>query len=247
MKNRILLLMLMLPFQFLNVIGFAQTINWKPTDMKTIAAEYRKVADYYNRISKVSMQITYTSFQTHTSTAIIDKSIGFYKKDGLNYHTYIMGNRTIQNSKYKFTINEESKTILVWNPDKKINTVMELDEKRLDSTIIVSLQTAQSVKGSRYRIEYQKGLGIEAIEYFVSKTGFVNEIEFFYCRNYVNEEGANETVYPRLNILFTDINTKYVPVKNDFENSKYFFEKDSVLYLNPTYKLYKIRDYRSVR
>jgi hypothetical protein len=246
MKNRILLLFL-ITFQFLKVTGFAQVINWKPVDVKVIANEYQKVADFYNRTNKISMQITYTSYQTHTSTVVADKSVGFYKKDGLNFHIYIMGNRTIQNSKYKFTINEESKTILVWNVDNKINSIMDFDEKKLDSTLIVSIKAAQIKNGTRFRLDYKKGSEIEAIEYSVSKLGFINELDFFYCRINVNEEGNNEVVYPHLNITFTDVNTKYVPLKNEFDENKYFVEKDKILQLIPTYKSYKLRDYRKTK
>jgi hypothetical protein len=158
-----------------------------------------------------------------------------------------MGNRTIQNSKYKFTINEESKTILVWNVDNKINSIMDFDEKKLDSTLIVSIKAAQIKNGTRFRLDYKKGSEIEAIEYSVSKLGFINELDFFYCRINVNEEGNNEVVYPHLNITFTDVNTKYVPLKNEFDENKYFVEKDKILQLIPTYKSYKLRDYRKTK
>lgn len=247
MKNRVLLLILMIAFQFLEVTSFAQIINWKPADVKIFVNEYQKVADYYNRTNKISMQMTYTSFQTHTVTDVADKSVGFYKKDGLYYHTYIMGNRTIQNSKYKFTVNEESKTILVSDVDDKVNTIMNFDEKKLDSTLIVSLKMAQLNNGTRFRIDYKKGSEIEAIEYSVSKLGFVNELDFFYCHINVNEEGNNEVVYPHLNISFTDVNAKYVALTNEFDEKKYFFEKDEKLQLSSLYKSYKLRDYRKIK
>ena len=244
MKNRNLFFVLVLLFQLLRLSGFAQTINWQPTTVKMIAGEYRKAVQYYGNLKALSMQMTYTSYKSHSSAEATDKSVGFFKKEGSTYHSYIMGTRTIQNNRYKFTINESSKMIMVWDNDTTANSVVDLDEKKLDSSLIVSMKMARLKDETRIRIDYKEEFEIQAIEYSISKSGFVKEIVFYYRRNYVNDQGDNELIYPRLNILFSDINTGYISDKGEFDEGKYFFEKDKILQLNPSYQTYKLRDYR---
>jgi hypothetical protein len=223
---------------------FAQTINWQLTTIKGITNEYRKAAHYYSNLKALSMQMTYTSFKSPTSTEVADKSVGFFKKDKSNYHSYFMGIRTIQNNKYKFTINEFSKMIMVWNKDTTAYSIVDLDEKKLDSSLIISIKIAHLTEETRIRIDYKKNIEIQTIEYSISKFGYIKEIILNYCRNFVNDQGENELTYPRLNISFSDINAKYIANRDEFDESKYFFEKDSILQLKPLYQTYKLRDYR---
>lgn len=234
----------MLITQFLCVSLYAQKIEWKTIDTNMLIKDFQSVLHNYENMKTYSMQLTYISYKDSVTQEVSDRSVGFYKKDKQHYHSYIMENRTIQNDQYKFVVDEYNKMIIVSKPDSIASSGLGIGTANLNTSAIAFVKKTIINGENRYRIEYENGLDITAIEYIISKEGLIKEISMFYNRSIIGEKGNVEVINPRVVMTFTSVSKKFTPDKQEFDHLKYFTEKDNKLYPASEFSNYEIYDYR---
>jgi len=64
----------------------------------------KKLSDWYKDEEAYSMDIEIRTYKEFSSDLVHDSKKGYVKKKGRNFHSYMMGTHSIQNSKYKITL-----------------------------------------------------------------------------------------------------------------------------------------------
>jgi hypothetical protein len=227
--------------------NFAQNGNgWEKIEITDFENNTKHVADFYNGLTKFSINITHASYKGHSSLVAHEKMSGYFKRDGKNYKSSMMGILTIQNEKAKIVIDTMGKTILVAHPDSfEPSDVVSLEyiqgKKNLKST---TKKTED--KSVRYKLEYKTGR-YSACEILLSNEGSINEIVFLFRESFrVNPSDENsEMASPKAIISYKDLKKNPVFDKAEFDFSNYIngIETGTPVGVKK-YKDYKIVDTR---
>jgi hypothetical protein len=220
--------------------------SWEKIEITDFEVNTKQVAEFYNGLTKFSVNITHASYKGHSTLVAHEKMSGYFKRDGKNYKSSMMGILTIQNEKAKIVIDTMGKTILVAHPDSfEPSDVITLEyiqgKKNLKST---TKKTED--KAVRYKLEYTSGK-YSACEILFSNEGAINEIVFLFRESFrVNPIDENsEMASPKAIISYKDLKKNPVFDKAEFDISNYInlpVKGEPVGVKN--YKEYKIVDTR---
>jgi len=235
---------------FISVVNIitlnGQAIIWKNISVEEAAKVYIALNNHYCKTSSYSLKVKYSSFQDYYTSSEHETSSGYFCKYGSNYHSYLMGIHTIQNANYKIVLDTSRKIVAVLNPDKafeKSITMIDYNEILKNCTAI---KVAIVGNEKHYRVEFKETYYVNAYEYAINNTGWLNELTLFYNKNYVDEDGKEKNVKPRLKITFSDIKENVKEEKNEFDENKYFSKLGYKIILNNKYKNYYLSDQRVV-
>lgn len=220
--------------------------SWEKTDIADFEKNTKQAADFYKGLTKFSVNITHASYKGNTTTVAHEKVNGYFKRDGKNYKSSMMGILTIQNEKAKIVIDTTGKTILIASPDS------------FESSDIVSLEAIQAKKdlkttskktegkSTRYKLEYTSGK-YSTCELLLDEEGAIKEIVFLFRDKYrmnPNDE-KSEMVSPKAVISYTDLKKNPVINPSEFAISNYvdLSEKETPVGVK-SYKEYRIVDTR---
>ena len=64
----------------------------------------KKLSDWYKDEDTYSMDIEIRTYKEFSSDLVHDSQRGFVKKKGRNFHSFMMGTHSIQNNKYRITL-----------------------------------------------------------------------------------------------------------------------------------------------
>jgi hypothetical protein len=234
-------------FLLLALISEAQSEKSEYVGRAAMAQVFEQMNNWFKNTSAYSMTVTHASYENYTTTVPADKAVGYFKKDKNNYHSFLMGIHTIQNSTYKIVLDTADKIMMVANPDQLVWNTYTPDD------YVLLLKTCSTIKLSivgadkKYRIEFEKGYPLSAYEFIIDADGLPKEVVSYYAQEIKkDEEDKNSAkVKPRVSISFSGYKKNAVfNYKTEFDESKYFIRKGSKLLATENYKDFKFSDQR---
>lgn len=234
---------------FILVLSFKPNpVSWTNADLKEVAKELKEMQLSYSKINTYSVSVNYFTFDTKSEmNEIQDKSKGYYVKFGKNCKSHLLGIYSIQNEKYRITIDSSKKIIHVTNAFEFRDPGFSMNDyiKILSICKMVKQMKEKDVVG--YRFETKNKEGIIAQEVFL-ENGITKEVNVFYANEHFTRENNSikkEIVYPKLQVVFSGFNQKITPIAADFSTNKIFIiDRDKRIKLTSEYKGFKLIDGR---
>jgi len=226
--------------------AFKYSTKWTTINKDDAAKELLEMGKKINEIKIYSFHVTYKSYEGHDLTIPHQTMEGFLIKSGINSFNYLGETYTIQNKKLRVIIDSVKKVIKVTDPMEDVEGKANIND------YIKSMEFCKEIKKSldnsivAYRLENKAKRGIVAHEIYLEGL-FVKESTLFYANDIskrVNNETKRETVYPKLQILFSDFKSlKKVDIEI-FNTDKFVIIKNGQIVLNDNYKKFKLIDGR---
>jgi len=234
-------------FLFSSLITKAQTGNWTSLGRPEMAKLFDKMNNWFKNTASYSLIITHASYENYNTMVPVERSVGYFKKDKNDYHSFLLGIHTVQNSVYKIVIDSSEKIMMVANPDQLTwNTYTAGDYEVMLKNCVAVKKMNNSVE-KKYRIEFAAGSAISHYEFVFDQDEFLKEVISYYGLE-IKKDGDDKNspkVKPRISILFSGY--KISPVlnyKEEFDESKYFFRKNGKLVPAERYRTFKLSDQR---
>lgn len=227
----------------------AQTSIQLQAEKAEFIESYKKAWAIMTETECYSFKLRYLSFSDHKTKFPTETASGFYTKSGNNYHSYILGVKTVQNASVKISIDSIEKLIILSNPDKitiPITNTEQLEEL-IDNTKKVSKRNEN--KSTVYKIDFKPNDLYESYELKLNEHGVTERMTFFYStirdRDYEESiQGKEISVSPRLEIHFDDFKL-LSKTKEAFFSEKLYVQIDNKsIKKTEGYKAYTVKDYR---
>ena len=201
---------------------------------------------WFKTTPNYSLTVTHASFENYTTEIPYEKSTGYFKKQGENYHSFLLNIHTIQNKEYKIVIDSVDKLMLVANPDhQQWQTYTQEDYSVLLKTC-TALRKSINGRYTFYKMELPDNSPIGAYEFLIDEQHRGREIRWYYNKEVKKDESdPSSAVKPRMNISFSaykeEENFDYTQT---FSESAYFEKKGDKLIPTEKYSKYKLLDQR---
>lgn len=228
---------------FLMSAANAQSVAISKEDMGKV---FGKTNTWFRTTPVYSLAVTHASYEDYTTKTAVEKSSGYFKKEKNNYHSFLIGIHTIQNSQYKIVIDTTQKIIMVSNPDQL--TWLAYTQEDYQAMLKNATATRMNKTGryTFYRVELPEYNPVGAYEFLVDEKGLMREISWYYNREVKKDENDDASrVKPRMGISFSDykedISFNYA---DTFSEALYFEKKNNKLVLTEKYAAFKLLDQR---
>lgn len=207
---------------------------------------FQKNNDIFLNTQNYRLTVTHASYETYTSELPVEKQTGTFRKDGKNYHSELLGIRTIQNENYKIVIDTATKVILVANPDQLTWTAYTKEDYNFLLKRCTSIRMSKTGRYTFYRMELPENSPIGAYEFLVDENGMTREVNWYYNKEVKKDENdENSKVKPKMSISFSGFKDKIdYNYQDTFSEQPYFTKKDNKLIPTEKYRMYKLMDQR---
>lgn len=227
----------------------SQDVAWKTITKEDMANVFEQLSNWFKNSSAYSFTVTHVSYENYKTIVPYEKSVGYFKRDKNNYHSFLLGIHTIQNKKYKISVDTASKIIMVANTDSSIWDTYKLDDYKVLLESCATIKMFNQTTDKRYRLEFREGYPLSSYEFLIASNGVLKEITWYYAKEVQKDpdDEHSQKVKPRLSITFSDY--KKNPVfnyKNEFDESAYFLNKGNKLVVTEKYKKFEISDQRLI-
>lgn len=211
-----------------------------------MAKIFEQMNNWFKNTATYSLTITHASYEDHKTIVPVEKSVGYFKKDKNNYHSFLLGMHTIQNSNYKIVVDSSEKILMVANPDQLVWNTYTLDDYTYILKNCATIRVTDSGTDKKYRMDFDKEANISSYEFLFNQDGLLKEVVSYYNEEVKKDDDENSPkVKPRISITFSEY--KKNPVlnyKEEFDESKYITKKNDKLIPAEAYKDYKFSDQR---
>ena len=215
-------LKLSLLFVVTTTIVHAQSKSWETTTKENFKSMLDEVSNFYKNQTHYSFDIRHSSFKDKNDTQPFESSNGYMKKSGNSYHSLLMGVQTIQNNRYKVSVDKINEMIMFsdaeellspwdeYNKEGSMEMVMKVEKRMLNSGDV------------QYKAIYQDGLGVDYLIIEKNKAGWTNELIICYeDRLYEDQETRiQEKVAPMVKVKYTNFTQDKVG-PSEFDVSKF--------------------------
>ena len=226
----------------------AQTPLWSSISKDEMAKIFEKMSNSLKNTQSYSMVVTHSSYENYKTNTPFEQSKGYFKKDKNNYHSFLLGIHTIQNTKYKMSVDTSAKVIMVAkNENNSIFDTYQLQDYKDLIDVCSSIKTMDIGTDKQYRLEFKDGYSLSSQEFTVSPDGILKQITLYYAKAVqLDPEDKNSAkVKPRLSISFSEYKKNAAfNYKNEFDESAYFYKSGEKLMLTEKYKHYELSDQR---
>jgi hypothetical protein len=209
------------------------------------AGDFRAVNAAYINTHQVQMDVTYTLFSGYTSTAAFETDRGVFMKQGNNTYSELLGIVSLSNSNATVTLDSNEQTIVVTDPPDKNHTDPSL--VNLDSILKLcsSVEYKELGELNYYRLRFDGVTFFEynAIEVYIDrKTNFLSRLTLYFRMEVdLDEEGdACSKDKPRLEIVYSNINTAPQFAARQFSETKFIGIKGKTITASPAYSNYHL-------
>lgn len=226
----------------------AQIPEWESVSKDNMAKVFEQMSNWYKNNATYSVVVTHASYQTHTTAVPYEKSVGFFKKEKNNYHSFLLGIHTIQNANCKIVLDTANKAMMVANVDNSIWAAYTLEDYKHTLKMCKEIKVMTIDKNKMYRLEYAEGYPLERYEFLVSGDGSLKEIVWYYSKKIpkdIDDENS-EKVKPRLSITISTYKQTQNTSKSEFDETKYFVKKGNKLFPAEKYKNFTLSDQRLI-
>ncbi|MFN3342284.1 MAG: hypothetical protein ACK40M_06275 [Flavobacteriales bacterium] len=222
--------------------------SWTAITVEDMAKETKKIESVYKVNVGYSFTISHITYKNYTTLTPEDKMTGYYIKDAKNnYHSYILGVHTIQNSKVKITVDSVNKSIQINSPDRSFTKEVKLSEVEEMLKICSAVKKQDVTTGKKFRMEFSKTKKYSAYEVWVNSSSQLEKLVMYFNAEFPsnpNDEKSAKTK-PRAEVVFADYKTGIKPLYKDyFDEAKYITLKGDGYVASSAYKDYKIYDLR---
>lgn len=237
--------MMILLFVF-SAFTFQNTINWNEMNRKDAAKELVELNKKMSKIENYSYKVTYKSYEGHFKTVPHETVNGYIMRFGINTISNLGKIYTIQNKKLRVIIDSNTYSIKVTDPMKSNEYDADIEGYTKALEICEKIKKYQSGTTVGYRIENKAKKGVTAHEIHLDN-GKLKESVLYYANEIttrVNNDYKTETVYPRLEMLYTDFTELKKTDEGLFSTNSIIEEVKGKLILKDKYKKFKLTDGR---
>jgi hypothetical protein len=243
MKNNTLFLTgCLLLFLFIE-LAKGQSVSISKEEMGKV---FEKTNTWFRATPAYSMNVTHASFENYTIQVPVEKASGYFKKNGNNYHSFLLGIHTIQNSQYKIVIDTAQKVIVVANPDQLAWLTYTQEDYKVLLKNATATRMSKTGRYTFYRVELPANNPIGAYEFLIDEKGLAREINWYYNDEVKKDENdASSAVKPRMSISFSGYEENpSLNFTEMFSETPYFSKKDNKLIVAEKYTKFKLLDQR---
>lgn len=214
-----------------------------------VSDELKKINGAYEKLLKVQVDVTYNVYQNHLSTVPVEVTKGVIKKENTNIYSSVGDVTTISNSKYYFSVDEGSNTLVVSNirAERKQSSAFFTDLDTLLSYCRSSVIKPYDASTNRIILSLNEDLGeIEKIEFFYNKNSYLlNKIILFYGYEIsIDDEGLKPEQKPRMEIEYHKYDTAPKFSALIFSEKDFFYVEKGALRPADKFKNFTILDQR---
>lgn len=218
---------------------------WKEISKDELVKALKEVDNQYRSLETYSLTVTHASYKDYTASVPADKATGYFIKDKNNYHSFLLGIHTIQNSRIKVVADTSSKVIILANPDKVMSNAFSQADLEAGLKACRLVKVIELNKEKTYRMEFAENYPFTAYEMKLSKDGLVKELVMFYNRSVQTDPDDKNSpkVKPRVVISFSGFNKDAV-AKSEFDETRYVAIAAGQVKLAEKYRTFKVLDQR---
>jgi len=225
----------------------AQTLAWEEVSKDKMAKIFTGMSDWFKQTTNYAVTVTHASFESHLTPVYYEKSTGYFKKEGENYHSFLLGIHSFQIAPYKIMLDTANRTMLVSNIEQSIWAAYTLEDYTYQLNSCMSIKAANFGSDKKYRLEYGENYPLERYEFVTGSDGALKELVMYY-RKAVPKDPENEQsekVKPRLSITFSGYK-KGPPGRNarEFDTGNFFTKSGNKLAPAGKYRNFKLIDQR---
>lgn len=221
--------------------------TWSQITLNEYDAIIEKTQQYFegNNLS-FSMDVSISSYKTHTTPVAYETKQGYVIQSGKNYHHYMMGVHSLQNKNYRFVVDSTEKNIMVGNPSGTISEKIMLSDYAKFHSSITKVYLLQLKEMDKVKVEFKENMKVSHIEMEFDKKGLMKKtISYFRVKlKDPTEEGSVATA-PRIETIFRNYKSGIsIDYQKEFDESNYFSVIKGKFVASKTYADYKIKDTR---
>lgn len=220
--------------------------DWSVLSQEEFGKVFKQQEVFYKEKTSYDLNIWHASYENFSSTIPYERMEGFFKRDGKNYHSFLMGIHTIQNSRIKIVVDSSDKKIMIANPDDAFQPIATKDlANNLKGYNSIKVRSIEN--GKIYRIEYKENIGsLSALEYVTAANGTITKMVMYYNElSYDPGFRKKEEKYkPRMEVEFRDYKPGAKNNKEDFDEGKFIALQGAKYKGIGKYESYRIFDTR---
>jgi hypothetical protein len=212
--------------------------------------DFRKMNSVYQASPGMSMEVTYRIYTDHTTRKAREVFNGVIRKKGKHEYRNMLQMVSLQNEKYQMIVDSSSKMIIV----RRDEDVQKASQDLNAAEIVALLQEAAEVKYSEqgaqkmYKLNFRNKTKFEysSVEIYMNKKSYLLEklVLFSGIPTEINpEERQSPKSKHRIEITYSNINTKPSYPSDFFSESRYVQVTEDGLRPAPEYYSYEIIDH----
>ncbi len=203
----------------MGIRAFAQSIPNEDLSKDEFTKVLSEVNNWYLSTPNYSFEIKYISYNDYITKVPVEKQEGHFVKRGNNYLSSAIEGVTMQNDKYKVSLNNEEKIMAVSHPDSTLKTGIQINEYQGFLNLCSELKCKNLDYEKLYEMNFGKIASITKIQIGVNSLHQITRVIMFYRRK-TNENKNGSVITPRLEIILTNYKTTNSTVS--FDESQYF-------------------------
>jgi len=216
-------------------------VHWLVIDKQEMASDMAGLAKRFQHMKRYEVNVTHASFTDYKTDIAHQSFKGYFKRNNEEFHNFLLGVQTIQTAKCKVVIDSERKVIAVADPISSLDSIMPVSDYTTTYKLCSSIKRSVIANRIYYRMEFKENYSVSAIELTV-KDSLPEKIVMYYSK--AVKQGGSSTK-PRLEISFSNWNTKFSGDKEFFDIQKYLDNKGNQYFLKTPYAAkFKLLDER---
>lgn len=229
-------------FQILLYTLFLAVSSYK-AKTQNIVEDFKKINEAYSNHSDISMVVEYKVFKNAEIQEAIQVEKGELLKKGNKIYNKIAEMEMLSTADYQITVDHANKFVFITNGEassrKDVSAVVIQIQKLLKTCTKTEFLKINDVsEGYAITIPSSEYKSIEVI--YNKKTFLIEKFTFFYREEQSLLEESNEIKEtPRMEIVYSKINTKSNIPEEKFSYSNYLNLENSKFALNSNYKEYQ--------
>lgn len=247
MKKGFLILMCLIAFIGSSFKPSEYIASWETASKEEFLKASEKASNWFSQNTNYKVDITYSSFTDHSSTNAHDIYSGYYKRQNNNFASSAMGVLTIQNDKYRISVDTVNHLMMLQN---KTEIGQAIGDAKSFSDLLDRVKAIKKQKGENgsvsYKIDFNQNDLYSAYEFKVNEKGYLVFMKYYYSKELKDEqEDKTLTGKPRLEVAFSNYqtNVKFNHEK-DFSEKQFVKEEGKKIIPIGNYSKYEFKDYR---
>jgi hypothetical protein len=216
-------------------------IHWLTIEKNVMAADLLAMSQYFQRMHTYQLEMTDASFENYTTDVYHQKATGYYKRNGYEFHSFMMGVHTIQDNVCRLTIDSAKKLMIVADPTKSMDNKLALSDYEFLLKIATKLQKAKVGDYLYYHMEFEKDYQFTAYDITLKDSLPVKAVMYYSKK----VKQGDKLQQPRVEMNYDKWLLNVVDKETAFSISKYVEKKGGEYFLTPAYAgKYKLLDQR---
>ncbi|MDI1233817.1 MAG: hypothetical protein PSX81_06020 [bacterium] len=235
MKQIKFILFSILFFNALYIVGQEQVLSAESAS-KIIKAINQSILNAKN----FSAKLEYNIYKSHSDTNAFKTTTGYYRRNGSLEHSMLVGIETIQNETERLVIDTGSRSLMLSNPNPKVQMIDENMNVALTMCKKITKTTMNGISVLRFYPAEKTNTGFSMIEIKYSESHFFIQSLTLYYLNAVIPEFEN-IKNPKIEIVYTEVSTSRI-AKSEFETAAFIERKNNKYNLTKSYNSFSFNN-----